>query len=98
MGHNGIGSLAHLTCLVYFQLIGVEPTFVAYRGFGQTINDILAGAIGGAVPPSEKRGVAYMTKLVAMSANLFSTIGSSWAFKTASRSFARIGSGTPLGA
>jgi tripartite-type tricarboxylate transporter receptor subunit TctC len=47
MGHNGIGSLAHLTCLVYFQLIGVEPTFVAYRGFGQTINDILSGAIDG---------------------------------------------------
>jgi tripartite-type tricarboxylate transporter receptor subunit TctC len=47
MGHNGIGSLAHLTCLVYFQLIGVEPTFVVYRGFGQTINDILSGAIDG---------------------------------------------------
>lgn len=47
MGHNGIGSLAHLTCLVYFQLINVEPTFVVYRGFGQTINDILSGAIDG---------------------------------------------------
>lgn len=47
MGHNGIGSLAHLTCLVYFQLIDVEPTFVVYRGFGQTINDILVGAIDG---------------------------------------------------
>jgi tripartite-type tricarboxylate transporter receptor subunit TctC len=29
------------------QLIGVEPTMVAYRGFGQTINDILFGAIDG---------------------------------------------------
>jgi tripartite-type tricarboxylate transporter receptor subunit TctC len=47
MGHNGIGSLAHLTCLLYFQLIGVEPTFVVYRGFGQTINDILTGSIDG---------------------------------------------------
>ena len=47
MGHNGVGSLAHLTCLVYFQLINVEPTFVVYRGFGQTINDILSGAIDG---------------------------------------------------
>ncbi len=47
MGHNGAGSLAHLTCLLYFQLIGVEPTFVVYRGFGQTINDILSGAIDG---------------------------------------------------
>jgi tripartite-type tricarboxylate transporter receptor subunit TctC len=47
MGHNGIGSLAHLTCLYFFQLAGVEPTYVVYRGFGQTINDILSGSIDG---------------------------------------------------
>ena len=47
MGHNGAGSLAHLTCVVFFQLIGVEPTYVVFRGFGQTINDILSGAIDG---------------------------------------------------
>jgi tripartite-type tricarboxylate transporter receptor subunit TctC len=47
MGHNGLGSLAHLTCAYFFQLIGVEPTFVVYRGFGQTINDILSGSIDG---------------------------------------------------
>ncbi len=47
MGHNGIGSLSHLTCTVFFQLIGVEPTYVVFRGFGQTINDILSGAIDG---------------------------------------------------
>ena len=43
MGHNGAGSLAHLTCLFFFQLAGAEPTYVVYRGFGQTINDILSG-------------------------------------------------------
>ncbi len=47
MGHNGLGSLSHLTCLLFFQLIDVEPTYVVYRGFGQTINDILSGAIDG---------------------------------------------------
>jgi tripartite-type tricarboxylate transporter receptor subunit TctC len=47
MGHNGAGSLAHLTCLLFFQLAGAEPTYVVYRGFGQTINDILSGAIDG---------------------------------------------------
>jgi putative tricarboxylic transport membrane protein len=47
MGHNGAGSLAHLTCVFFFQLAGVEPTFVVYRGFGQTINDILSGSIDG---------------------------------------------------
>ena len=47
MGHNGAGSLAHLTCVLFFQLAGVEPTYVVYRGFGQTINDILSGSIDG---------------------------------------------------
>ena len=47
MGHNGAGSLSHLTCVYYFGLIGVEPTYVVYRGFGQVVNDILSGAIDG---------------------------------------------------
>ena len=47
MGHNGAGSLSHLTCVLFFQLAGVEPTYVVYRGFGQTINDILSGSIDG---------------------------------------------------
>lgn len=47
MGHNGAGSLAHLTCTLFFQTIDVQPTYVTFRGFGQTINDILSGAIDG---------------------------------------------------
>jgi tripartite-type tricarboxylate transporter receptor subunit TctC len=47
MGHNGAGSLSHLTCVLFFQIAGVEPTYVVYRGFGQTINDILSGSIDG---------------------------------------------------
>ena len=47
LGHSGIGSASHLTIVLLSQLIGVEPTMVAYRGFGQTINDILSGAIDG---------------------------------------------------
>lgn len=47
MGHNGIGSAAHITCVLLFQVIGAEPTYVTYRGYGQTINDILAGSIDG---------------------------------------------------
>ena len=47
MAHNGAGSLSHLTCVVFFGLIGVEPTYVVYRGFGQIINDILSGAVDG---------------------------------------------------
>ena len=58
MGHNGIGAASHLTCVLFFQLIGTEPTYVVYRGFGQTINDILSGAIDGCAiwsPPSVGR-------------------------------------------
>jgi tripartite-type tricarboxylate transporter receptor subunit TctC len=47
MGHSGIGAASHITCVLLFQLIGAEPTYVSYRGFGQTINDILSGAIDG---------------------------------------------------
>lgn len=47
IAHNGAGSLSHLTCVVFFQQIGVDPTYVVYRGYGQTINDILSGAVDG---------------------------------------------------
>lgn len=46
-GHSGIGAGSHMTCVLLFQLIGVEPTYVTYRGYGQTINDILSGSIDG---------------------------------------------------
>lgn len=47
MAHNGAGSLSHLTCVYFFGLIGVEPSYVVYRGFGQIVNDILSGAVDG---------------------------------------------------
>lgn len=47
LGHSGIGSAPHITIVLLTQLIGVEPTMVSYRGFGQTINDILSGSIDG---------------------------------------------------
>lgn len=47
LGHSGIGAASHITCVLLFKLIGTEPTYVTYRGFGQTINDILSGAIDG---------------------------------------------------
>ena len=47
MGHNGAGSLSHLTCVLFFQVIDVKPTYVVYRGYGQTINDVMASKIDG---------------------------------------------------
>jgi len=47
LGHSGVGSAPHITIVLLSQLIGVEPTMVSYRGFSQTINDILSGTIDG---------------------------------------------------
>ena len=47
MGHSGVGTISHITCVLLFQLIGAQPTYVTYRGYGQTINDILSGSIDG---------------------------------------------------
>lgn len=47
MGHSGNGAASHITCLMFFGLIEVKPTYVPYRGFGQTINDIIGGKIDG---------------------------------------------------
>lgn len=46
-GHSGIGAASHMTCALLFKLIGADPTHVIYRGYGQTINDILSGSIDG---------------------------------------------------
>jgi tripartite-type tricarboxylate transporter receptor subunit TctC len=47
MGHSGVGAASHITCVLLFQLIGVEPTYVPYRGFGQTIQDLTGGRLDG---------------------------------------------------
>jgi tripartite-type tricarboxylate transporter receptor subunit TctC len=47
LGHSGIGSPPHITIILLSQLIEADPTMVSYRGFGQTINDILSGTIDG---------------------------------------------------
>lgn len=47
MGHSGTGTISHITCVLLFQLMGTQPTYVTYRGYGQTINDILSGSIDG---------------------------------------------------
>jgi tripartite-type tricarboxylate transporter receptor subunit TctC len=47
MGHSGIGAASHITCVLFFQLIGVEPTYVPYRGFGQAVQDVIGGRLDG---------------------------------------------------
>jgi len=46
-GHSGNGAASHITCLLFFGLIKASPTYVPYRGFGQTVNDIIGSKIDG---------------------------------------------------
>jgi tripartite-type tricarboxylate transporter receptor subunit TctC len=46
-GHSGNGAASHMTCLHFFGILGIQPTYVPYRGFGQTINDIVGSKIDG---------------------------------------------------
>src|SRR5205085_3399150 len=43
--HGGIGSNSHLCAVMMGNALGFKPTFVAYRGSGPAIIDLLAGQI-----------------------------------------------------
>jgi tripartite-type tricarboxylate transporter receptor subunit TctC len=45
VGHNGVGSNAHLTCMLLSHLVGAKPTEIAYRGNAPLMTDLLAGQI-----------------------------------------------------
>jgi tripartite-type tricarboxylate transporter receptor subunit TctC len=46
-GHSGNGAASHMACLHFFGMIGAKPTYVPYRGFGQTVTDIVGAKIDG---------------------------------------------------
>lgn len=45
VGHSGVGSNAHLTCMLLAHLVGARPTEVAYRGNAPLMTDLLSGQI-----------------------------------------------------
>ena len=45
MGSAGVGSISHLTLLLFNHLTGADVTHVAYRGLSEAINDLLGGQI-----------------------------------------------------
>jgi tripartite-type tricarboxylate transporter receptor subunit TctC len=45
VGHSGVGSNAHLTCMLLSNLIGAKPTQVAYRGNSPLMIDLMSGTI-----------------------------------------------------
>ena len=45
MAHAGIGSVSHTTGVLFLSLVDAKPTFVAYRGTGPALNDLMAGTV-----------------------------------------------------
>jgi tripartite-type tricarboxylate transporter receptor subunit TctC len=44
-GHAGVGSISHVSGLVFNSRLGLKPGLVAYRGTGPALNDLVAGQI-----------------------------------------------------
>ena len=45
MAHAGPGSVSHITGILFDSMVGAKPTFVAYRGTGPALNDLMAGTV-----------------------------------------------------
>jgi tripartite-type tricarboxylate transporter receptor subunit TctC len=43
VGHAGVGSISHFTCLMLSSVLGIKPTMVPFSGAGPAINAILGG-------------------------------------------------------
>jgi tripartite-type tricarboxylate transporter receptor subunit TctC len=43
--HAGNGSVSHITGVLFDSLIGIKPSFVAYRGTGPALNDLVGGQV-----------------------------------------------------
>ncbi|MDX2157829.1 MAG: tripartite tricarboxylate transporter substrate-binding protein [Hyphomicrobiaceae bacterium] len=44
-GHAGVGSISHVSGMVFNAQLGLKPALVAYRGTNPALNDIVAGKI-----------------------------------------------------
>jgi tripartite-type tricarboxylate transporter receptor subunit TctC len=45
MAHAGVGSIAHVTCLLLNSILGVSPTSVPFNGTGPAMNALIAGQV-----------------------------------------------------
>jgi tripartite-type tricarboxylate transporter receptor subunit TctC len=45
VGHAGVGSITHVTCLLLNSILGVKPTFVPFTGAAPAMNALLGGQI-----------------------------------------------------
>lgn len=44
-GHAGVGSISHVSGLVFNSSLGLKPALVAYKGTGPSLNDLVAGQL-----------------------------------------------------
>lgn len=45
VGHAGVGSISHFTCLMLDSILGVKPTMVPFGGAGPALNAMLGGQV-----------------------------------------------------
>jgi tripartite-type tricarboxylate transporter receptor subunit TctC len=45
IGHGGVGSISHFTCLLLNSLLGVQPTMVPFTGAAPAVNALLGGQV-----------------------------------------------------
>jgi tripartite-type tricarboxylate transporter receptor subunit TctC len=45
MAHAGPGSVSHITGILFNSTVNAKPTFVAYRGTGPALNDLMANTV-----------------------------------------------------
>ena len=59
MGSAGVGSISHLTLLLFNHLTGADVTHVPYRGLSEATNDLLGGQIDMSVRSGSYGDAAY---------------------------------------
>jgi tripartite-type tricarboxylate transporter receptor subunit TctC len=45
MGHAGVGSITHFTCLLLNSILGIKPTLVPFTGSAPAVNALLGGQV-----------------------------------------------------
>jgi tripartite-type tricarboxylate transporter receptor subunit TctC len=72
VAHQGVGSLGHLTAVLFAKAVGVEVNLIPYRGVGPAMNDLVGEHIdvsSGSVPVAAPLIAAGNIKGYALSAN-----------------------------
>ena len=53
LGHAGVGSISHISCLLFTSVIGFKPVEVPYRGSALAMTDLIAGRSDFSCGPGE---------------------------------------------